>query len=101
MSPEVLPACLARSHMRLPACSPALTLSVPMKPSTSVVTAVSAVMTLIPALRARLMALLSALDEFDASTMASAPREIEFSMSWTCWLMSVSEVGPKSPTLRP
>ena len=64
MSPELLPAFLARSHMRLPACSPALTLSVPMKPSTSVVTAVSAVTTLIPALRARLMALLSALDEF-------------------------------------
>jgi hypothetical protein len=87
--------------MRFPACSPAFTLSVPMKPSTSVVTAVSAVMTLMPAWRARLIALLSALDEFDASTIASAPREIEFSMSWTCWLMSVSEVGPKSPTLRP
>ena len=72
-----------------------------MKPSTPVVTAVSAVMTLIPAWRARLIALLSALDELDASTIASAPREIEFSMSWTCWLMSVSEVGPKSPTLRP
>ena len=87
--------------MRRPACSPALTLSVPMKPSTSVVTAVSAVTTLIPAWRARLIALFSALDELAARTMASAPREIEFSISWTCWLMSVSEVGPKSPTLRP
>ena len=91
-----LPAFLARSHMRRPACSPALTLSVPMKPSTSVVTAVSAVTTLIPAWRARLIALLSALDELAARTMASAPREIEFSISWTCWLMSVSEVGRRA-----
>ena len=87
--------------MRWPACSPALMLSVPMKPSVSVVTAVSTTITLMPALRARLMAALSASDEFGARTMASAPRMIEFSISWTCWLTSVSEVGPKRPTLRP
>ena len=87
--------------MRCPACSPALSLSVPMKPSAGVVTAVSARTTLMPALRARLIALLSASDEFGARTIASAPREIEFSTSWTCSLTSVSEVGPKSPTFTP
>ena len=87
--------------MRAPACSPAFLLSVPMKPSIGVVTCVSAVMTLMPAERARLIALLSASDELDASTIASTPREIEFSTSWTCWLTSVSEVGPNRPTLMP
>ena len=76
-------------------------LSVPMKPSFSVVTAVSTVMTLMPALRARSIALLSASEEFAASTIASALREIEFSISWTCCGTSDSDVGPKRPTLRP
>ena len=72
-----------------------------MKPSDSVVTAVSTVMTLMSASRARLIAEFSASLEFGARTIASTPREIEFSMSWTCWLTSVSDVGPKSPTLMP
>ena len=100
-TPELLPCCLTSWHMRSPACWPALTLSVPMKPSAGVVTAVSARTILIPAERARLIALLSALEEFGASTIASAPREIEFSTSWTCSLTSVSDVGPKRPTFRP
>ena len=101
ISPESLPFCLSSSHMRAPACSPAFLLSVPMKPSVGVVTFVSAVITLIPAERARLIALLSASEEFEASTIASTPREIEFSTSCTCWLTSVSDVGPNRPTLTP
>ena len=100
-SPLSLPASLTSSHSRPPACSAALTLSVPMKPSASVVTAVSATITLVPPLRARSITLLSASEEFGATTIASAPREIEFSTSWTCWLTSVSEVGPKRPTSTP
>jgi hypothetical protein len=101
MSPEVLPCCLASRHIRSPACWPALTLSVPMNPSVGVVTDVSATMTFVPPSRARLMTLFSASDEFGASTIASAPREIEFSTSWTCSLTSVSDVGPNRPTFRP
>ncbi len=99
--PDVLPCCLASWHSRSPACWPALTLSVPMKPSAGVVTAVSAMITFLPAWRARLITLLSASEELGASTIASAPREIEFSTSWTCSLTSVSDVGPNSPTLTP
>ena len=99
--PLSVPPALTRSHSRLPACSAALPLSVPMKPSWSVVTAVSATITLVPPLRARSITLLSASDEFGAITIASAPREIEFSTSWTCWLTSVSEVGPNRPTSTP
>ena len=72
-----------------------------MNPSLSVVTAVSAMITFVPDLRARLMTLSSASDELGASTIASTPREIAFSTSWTCDPMSVSEVGPKRPTLTP
>jgi hypothetical protein len=54
-----------------------------------------------PPLRARSMTLLSASEEFGATTIASAPREIEFSTSCTCWLTSVSDVGPNRPTLTP
>jgi hypothetical protein len=76
-------------------------LSVPMKPSESVVTAVSTTMTFVPLWRARLIALFSASDELGASTTASVPREIEFSISCTCSLTSVSDAGPKSPTPTP
>ena len=97
----VLFAAVRKSHIFRPACSPALTLSVPMKPSDAVVTAVSTVMTLIPAARARSMAELRADDELGAMTMPATPREIEFSTSCTCSSMLVSDVGPKVLTDKP
>ena len=78
-----------------------MVLSVPMNPSAAVVTWVSATITLIFALRARSMTLLSAEDEFGASTIPSTPREMEFSTSCTCSFTSVSDVGPKSETVSP
>ena len=72
-----------------------------MKPSESVVTRVSTVITLRPAARARSIAELRADEELGAITMPSTPREIEFSTSCTCSSMLVSEVGPKVETPRP
>jgi hypothetical protein len=100
-APVVLPVPLRNSHIRSPACPPALVLSVPMNPSESVVTRVSTEMTLMPAARARSMAEFRAEEELAAITSPSTPREIEFSTSWTCSSMLVSEVGPKVETPRP
>ena len=87
--------------MRCPAWVPASLLFVPMCPSMAAVTLVSAVMTLIPALRAASMDALSASLELGAMTIALTPRETEFSTSCTCPAMSVSDVGPNVPTVTP
>ena len=87
--------------MRCPAWVPASLLFVPMCPSMAAVTLVSAVMTLIPALRAASMLAFSASLELGAMTIALTPRETEFSTSCTCPAMSVSDVGPNVPTVTP